>query len=680
MSRMQKDEARGAHAEGAQAGRPTASFWRSDWSIAVVLLLGTLLAYQKAWHAGLIWDDDAHLTRPGLRSLHGLARIWTEPGATQQYYPLLHSVFWLEHKLWGSAPSWYHLTNIFFHAGVAYLLFRLLRSLGVHGARLASALFALHPVCVESVAWISEQKNTLSALFCLAAALAYVRFDRDRRAAWYLLGTGLFALSLLSKSVTATLPAALLVVFWWKRGRISWGSDVRPLAPWLVLGAGSGAFTAWMERTYVGASGAAYGLGAAERVLVAGRAVWFYLGKLVWPADLVFIYPRWAVDCRNPLQYAFPAAALAAVVVLWLIRRRSRGPLAAALLFAGTLFPALGFINIYPFIYSFVADHFQYLAAAIMISAAVAAATQAAAVLPPRLLPAAKSAAFLVPVALGALTWRQCAMYSDMETLWRTTIARNPSCWMAYNNLAAELLKHDRLAEAVDDIQASLRFAPRNAAAYVNLGDVLAKEDRLSEAFSQYEKALELEPDNILAHNNFGSALLEAGRVADAMAQYNAALALKPDMAKARAGLGDAYLRSGRTREAIALLQGALEIDPDDVHALVNLGAASAQEGRPEQAISDFRRALEISPDFAAARINLGNALLQSGKNEDAIAQFERALDLDPRSSAAHNGLGFALLKAGRRDEAVAHFKKALEIDPENSGARRNLEDALRGR
>ena len=335
------------------------SRWRDEWLPGLLLIAATFIAYQPVWHAGFVWDDDAHVTRPILRSLHGLWRIWFEPGATQQFYPFLYSAFWVEHRWWGDSAAGYHLANVALHAAVACLLHRVLRRLAVPGAFLAAAVFALHPVCVESVAWISEQKNTLSAVFYLSAALAYLRFDRERKAGWFAAGLGLFALAVLSKSVTATLPAALLVVFWWKRGQLSWKRDGLPLVPWFVLGAGAGAMTAWMERTHVGASGAAYALGGAERFLVAGRAVWFYLAKIFWPVDLVFVYPHWTVDVRELWQAVFPATALAAVAALFALRKRFRGPLATALLFGGTLFPALGFINVFPFLYSYVADHFQ---------------------------------------------------------------------------------------------------------------------------------------------------------------------------------------------------------------------------------------------------------------------------------------------------------------------------------
>jgi len=654
--------------------------WPGDLVALPLLLVLALLAYHTVWHGGFVWDDNAHVTRPGLRSLHGLWRIWFEPGATQQYYPALHSAFWMEHRLWGDAPSWYHVANVVLHGCAACLLYRVLRRLSVPGAFLGAALFAVHPVCAESVAWVSEQKNTISAVFYLAAALAYLRYDSGRRTGWYAAGLGLFLLALLSKSVAATLPAALLVVVWWKRGRISWRGDVLPLAPWLALGAGAGVMTSWMERTHVGASGAAFALGIAERFLVAGRALWFYLGKILWPVNLTFVYPRWPIDARDPVQYLFPAAAAAALAGLWLIRGRSRAPLAAALLFAGTLFPALGFINVFPFIYSFVADHFQYMAAAVILSAAAAALATAARPLPAPGRAAAWAAAGCVVALLASLTWRQGSMYADAETLWRATIARNPSAWMAYNNLAADLLKDGSVDEAIADARKAIELDPSDAEAHITLGEALLKEGRGAEGLAQYGVALQIEPGNPIAHNNLGNVLLKAGRVDEAIVHYRAALVARPDSPKAHGNLGEAYLLKGRLDEAVAQLGEALANDPLDPGATTNLGIALAQEGRVDAAMAQFRRALEIDPGFTVARTNLGNALLQSGRKDEAIAQYARVLELEPNSPSAHNNLGYGLLQAGRVDEAIAHFRTALSIDPGNAAAARNLAEALRGR
>ena len=635
-----------------------------DWLACLGLTLAIFAVYARVLHAGFIWDDDAHLTRPGLRSLHGLWSIWSEPGATQQYYPLLHSAFWVEYRLWDGTAFWYHLVNVVLHAAAACLFFRILRSLAVPGAFLGAAAFGLHPVCVESVAWISEQKNTLSAVFFLAAALAYVRYDRERRPGWYALGLGLFGFAVLSKSVTATLPAAILVVLWWKRGRLSWRADILPLAPWLVLGVGAGAVTAWMERTFVGAIGPSYQLAPVERLLVAGRAIWFYAGKILWPADLIFIYPRWKITASDPAQYVWPAMAVVVLAVAWALRKRSRGPLATGLLFIGTLFPALGFINVFPFIYSFVADHFQYLASAMILPAAAAGFSLGANRLPAGMRFAAWAAVLGVLAALAGTTWRQCGMYADAETLWRATIARNPGCWMAYNNLGSALLESGRVDEAVEDIRASIKLEPQNAAARTNLGDALRKKGRLDDAFAQYASALRIEPNNVVAHNNLGNAFMQAGRVDLAVAQYQRALAIKPDYALAHTNLADAYLESDRLDLAIGQYHQALRYDPSAIDAHSNLGVALMRLGRIEEAITEFRSALGINPRYVTAQINLGNAFLLANQLDAAIAQYLAALAIDPNSAAAQGNLGFSLLRAGRAPEAMAHFERVLEIDP----------------
>ena len=599
-------------ASGESSGFPTAprAAQKGGWlerKGLVALLLGAvvIVAYGRMWQAGFVWDDDAHLVGPGLTSASGLWRIWTEPGATQQYYPAVYSLFWLEHQLWGYSALGYHFANVALHAGVALLLYRLLRRLCVPGALLAASAFAVHPVCVESVAWISEQKNTLSALFCLAAALAYLRFEERRARGWYAFATVLYAASLLSKTVTATLPVCLLILAWWRRGRLSWKADLAPLVPWLAMGATAGMLTAWVERVYVGAGGPTFGLGPLQRLLLACRVPWFYAGKAFWPADLMFIYPRWSIDAKDPSQYLCPALVVAVAAVLFSLRRRFRGTLAAVLLFVGTLFPALGFVDVYPFRFSFVADHFQYLALAVAISATSAGLTVAAASFSPAVQRALCGVSFCAVAVLGLLTWRQTAMYSDMGTLWRSTIARNPGCWMAYNNL----------------------------------GLTLASEGRLEEAAGQYRKALEIYPDFAGARTNLGAALLQEGRVGEAIANFRAALALDPGSAETHNDLGMAFRVDGQLDKAVDQYRQVLGIKPDDLGANFNLGNALLQMGRVGESIGCYQRALEINPLYEGAHNNLGNALRRLGRNEEAIAQYRDALEIDPTDARARRNL-----------------------------------------
>jgi Flp pilus assembly protein TadD len=510
------------------------------WIAAIAL--ATLLAYWPARSAGFVWDDDAHLTAPALRSWAGLVRIWSEPGVTQQYYPLLHSLFWLEHRLWGDAPGGYHLANLAWHILAAALAGRLLQRLAIPGAWLAAAIFALHPVQVESVAWISEQKNTLSAACYLGAALAWLSFSDHRRRRDYWLATSLFVLGLLTKTTVATLPAALLVIAWWRRGRIGWRDDIAPLAPWFVLGAAAGLFTAWVESHLVGAAGSAYELSWLQRLLLAGRVPWFYLGQLAWPANLVFIYPRWLIEPARLLAWLPLTAGVALTAAL--VVRRHRAALAAWLLFAGTLFPVLGFFNVYPFIYSFVADHFQYLAGLPVIALGAALVVRL-----PHVARAVAAGAILL--GLGALTWRQAGDYRSAETLYRATVARNPDAWMAWNNLGyLELANPARNAEAIAHFQQALRLRPDYAEAQGNLGLALTQAGRPAEAVPHLQESLRLKPGPYQMHNNLGIALATSGRPAEALGAFRRAAALNPTLPNIEENWAKALLLLGRRDEA----------------------------------------------------------------------------------------------------------------------------------
>jgi protein O-mannosyl-transferase len=632
-------------------------------AIALALLAALLAAYWPSLHGGLMWDDDAHVTRPELRSVHGLVSIWRDPGATQQYYPVLHSAFWAEHRIWGDSAIGYRLVNLLLHAASTLLLYRVLRRLKVPGAILGAAAFALHPVCVETVAWISEQKNTLSTVFYLGSALAYLSFDSGRRLRDYALASLLFALALLSKSVAATLPAALLVVLWWKRGRISLKGDVLPLVPWLGMSALAGAMTAWMERNFIGAKGAAFALGAPERFLVAGRAAWFYLGKILWPADLVFNYPRWNVSAGVAWQYLFPAAAVAIFAACFAIRDRSRGPLAAALIFIGTLFPALGFINVYPFVFSFVADHFQYLAAAGMISALAAAVALATMRLPWGGQQAARAGAVCLVAFLGFLTWRQCGKYRDVETFYRSILDGNPNSWLAHDNLGVVLAEAGRLDDATTHYREAIRLNPSYPEAFNNLGNVLARTGQWSEAADAYAGALRARPSFAVAEYNWGSVLNDAGLYHEAGVHFLNALRLQPVYPDATYGLANSLANTGRIPEAIARYREALRERPDSPETLANLGLALADTGQWPEAISLITEAVRLRPGYAGAHAYLGFALAGSGRLEEAVDEYREALRLEPGNADAHYQLGAVLKRLGRADEAVSELLEGRRLE-----------------
>jgi len=642
----------------------------------------TILAYWPSLKGGLIWDDAAHVTRPDLRSFAGLGRIWFELGATQQYYPLLHSAFWLEHRMWGGAVLGYHLTNVGLHCLAAILVVCIARRLELPGAWLAGFVFALHPVCVNSAAWISEQKSTLSAVFYLASALAYLKFDATRRRSHYALAAVLFLLALLSKTVTATLPAAVLVILWWRRGRLDFKRDVLPLAPWLAVGAGAGLFTAWVERRFIGAEGPDFALSLLDRCLLAGRIFWFYLAKLIWPGNLAFIYPHWDIDASVWWQYLFPLAMLALAAALYRESRRRRWPLAAFLFFAGTLFPVLGFLNVYPFIYSYVADHFQYLASLGIIIPASSGIAYLCTRLTGRARSLAIAPSILLPALLGALTWNQAGIYRDSETIYRDTLRRNPSSWMAHNNLGAELLDTSgHAAEAMGHLNTALQLKPDSAEAHNNRGKALEQvPGRLGDAIADYEAALRIRARFPEAENNLGRALSQAGRASDAASHLESALRMRPNYADAHANLGVALMKMpGHRAEASAQFEAALAINPGLQQAHNGLGSVwSEQPGRAGDAIREFQAALRIQPDYAEAHLNLGQLLSQSADQlPAAVSEFQAALRIRPDYAEAHNGLGVALAKLGRTEDALAQYEAALQLQPDYAEAHNNLGAAL---
>ena len=555
----------------AQTAGLFSSLTKIEWICVGSLLVVLFLAYQPAWHGGLLWDDTEHMTAPGLESLSGLLRIWFDVKATWQYYPLVHSVFWVGHKLWGESTVGYHMLNLLFHAVSVVLVVVVVKRLAVAGAVLAGAIFALHPVHVDSVAWISEIKNTLSTIFYLAAMVKYLDFDKKRSMPAYWGSLALFFLALASKTATVTFPAAVLVILWWKRGELNNRRDVVPLLPFFVLAAAAGLMTSWVEHNVIGAEGEGFEFTFVERFLIAGRAVWWYLQKLFWPVNLSFLYTRWRVSAAVWWQYLFPVSALVVLGLLWMIRRRWRGPLAAMLFFVGTLFPVLGFFNVYMFRFSFVADHLQYLADLGIIVWVAALFSNWLAQWPSARQPIGHGISLLFLTALVCMTWQESRAYVDIETLYQSVLSSNPSSWLAHNNL----------------------------------GVVLFKQGQVNQAFEHYKAAIELNPNYADAHNNFANALAERGRGDEAVFHYRRALEIKPRFLDAHNNLGLMLVDMGRIGEAISHYKAALDIDPYSADVHYNFGVVLADHGQVQEAVTHFKIALEIRPDLSQAREKL---------------------------------------------------------------------------
>jgi tetratricopeptide (TPR) repeat protein len=545
-----------------------------------------LVAYLPATRNGFIWDDDSYITKnPTLTAPNGLSLIWLDLRASPQYYPLTFSLFYLENLLWGLNPAGFHLVNIALHACNAVLVWFVLRRLGVPGSYFAAGLFALHPVEVESVAWVTEQKNTLSGLLSLAALRSYLQFQplpSERNAEspcrfrwwWYGFSLGLFVLALLAKSVVATLPGVLLLLLWWKRPRLEL-RDVLALAPFFIVGAALGLNTARLEVSHVGAHGPDFMRTPLDRLLIACRAICFYAGKLIAPAKLTFFYPRWHVDPSDARQWLPVLAVSPTILVLFLLRRRlGKGPLTAVLCFFVILSPGLGFVNIFPTRFSFVADHFQYHASVALIALIGAVAARPFSELPDRPLLATATA---VPILflLGSLTWSQCLVYRDSMTLWTDTLAKNPMAWAAHTNLA----------------------------------NLLKARGRYEEALEHYMKTLELRPHDLLGYLNLGEAFFQLGDMPRAIETYERGircLADQPaDRSKLETNMGSVYFTLGDMDRAIERFRQAIVSDPLSAHAHSNLGLALAARGQRVEAIEELRIALRLNPGDAEARNHL---------------------------------------------------------------------------
>ena len=648
----------------------------------LLLFVATLFSHWQAIGGGFIWDDDAHVTKEALRSLEGLWSIWFKLGATQQYYPLLHSIFWFEHAIWGDEAMYYHIANILFHTTAALILVAVLRRLAIPGAWVAGFIFALHPVHVESVAWITEQKNTISAIFYFSAAFNYFKYDESRLRKDYIYAISFFILALLSKTVTATLPAAMLVIFWWKRGRIDFKKDVLPLIPWFVLGAIGGIFTAWVERVYIGANGADFMLTPLMRCLLAGHVIWFYFGKLLWPAELIFIYEHWTISASDPVQYIYLIGVITTILVLlWVAIKPfngrpadsiSRAPLAGFLFFCGTLFPVLGFANVYPFMFSYVADHFQYLASLGIIVPIASGMTLLLDKLSHESKPLVSAIGGVALALIGVLSWNQCSIYQSGEALYLDTIKKNPNCWMAHNNVGAIWLNQGRVSEAQAQFEQAIKIRPPYADAQSNLSSVLLRTGHTQEAFSHALEALKLResPEN---ENNFAIALAGLGHYQEAVQHYEMALRMRPNYVEVLNNAGNAYMQLGNKQEALNKYQAAIRYAPNYVEPYSNLGSLLMGAGHPQEGINAYETVVRLQPNIPAAHINLANAYFSIGKHDDAILQFQQAIQLNPNNPDAWYFLGNSYVNLGQFAKAEEPYVNVLKLNPNNIGAENNL-------
>jgi protein O-mannosyl-transferase len=674
------------------------SLWRRNWFWALLLIAFVFIAYGQVFRADFIWDDESHLTRnPCVIGPLGLKEIWTTAQAV--YYPLVLTTFWALHKIVGLNPTPYHFLNVLVHAVSAVLLWRILQLLKIRGAWLGAALWALHPVMVQSVAWITELKNTQSCLFYLLSIFFFLKWDEVLRVTrmedeqetltnhscypWFILSLFLFILATVSKPSVVMLPVVLALCIWWMRGKIRW-RDALALVPFALISALASGWTIWEQKFHARAVGSDWAQTWQERLIIAGRAIWFYLAKLIWPDPLIFIYPRWDIDSSRLIGYLPLLAAIAGLAALWFIHAQwGRALFFAAGYYVISLFPVLGFFSVYFFRYSFVSDHFQYLASMgplALAGAGIAAVVGRLCQTPLELASntdalqllgsesaAARTKLFLAS-ALGTLllfllsflTWRQTSQYRDLVALYTATLQKNPGCWMADYNLGIVLSEQGKADQAIAHYQRAIALRPDYAEAHYNLGRLLAEQGQLDEAIGHYKKAAALNPADAEAQNNLGVTLFGIGRADDAIVHYQKALEIRPDYAEASCNLANALIAKGDFDGAIARYTACLAAIPDQEEAQYNLASALLRKGRTDEAIVEYQKVLQVHPESADAHANLGSALLAKGRVQDAIAAYRNALRISPENVAAQSNLAWLL--ATSSDSSIRNGSEAVAL------------------
>lgn len=615
-----------------------------------VLALAVLLAYSRCLTGQFVWDDDSWTLKlqPLFGSLSGLGRMWTDCTALQQYYPLTGSSFWIDYQLWGFWTLPYHVENVLLHLLSVLLFWRLLLRLQVPGAALAAGVLALHPMMVESVAWVTERKNVLSMALFLGALLSYVRFarlgeggetapgptDAQQRRLWgfYSLALVLYLASYLAKATVYAFPVILLLVCWWKLGRLRWREHILPTVPFFAVSVSLGVLISWLEWNHVGARGPEWAITLPERILIAGRAIWFYVGKLLFPAQVCLVYPRWQPDARSVVQWLWPIAAAGALALLWFQRHRwGRGPLTACLYFVGTALPVLGFLNGFWMRYSFVWDHLAYLPSLGLIALFCALLSILAQRYLTEKIQTVAAGAMLL--AFGTLTWLQAGAYRNDEVLWRDAVSKNPACWIGYNYLGFYAQSRGETQESLACYRKSIQLQPNVEACY-NLAKGLAFQGQTDEAIRTYGEALRLRPDLAAAYVDLGTIRWSQGRIEEALGDFRKAVELSHGGAYSQWCLAATLQRAGRTQEAILHYREALRADPNMSRALENLATILASDPNPgmrdgPEAIRLAEHACQLTgykePHVVST---LSMAYAETGRYQDAASTAEVAAGL----------------------------------------------------
>jgi tetratricopeptide (TPR) repeat protein len=563
-----------------------------DWKTlggAMAVVLTVFLVYFPALRGEFVWDDDLLVTgNPLLRSVSGLAEIWSG-SRTPDYLPLTNTILWLEFHFFGQNPAGYHAFNILLHATNALLIWMLLRKLNVNGGWLAAMIFAIHPLHAESVGWISELKNVLSMFFALLSILCFIRANGPA----YLASIFLFGLALLSKTQIVFLSGVLLLVEWWRSGKVGWRAVART-APFFAMSILAGVATIWFQNRGIGDEDIPVG-SIARRFANAGMAVWWYVGKLLCPVRLMAVYPNWRFDSPRPTEWLPLIALVVLVTFLWLRRNRGTRDLFFAIAcFILALLPALGFLRMaYIRSGTLVANHFQYLADFPLIalfSAAVVSISKRGAIVRGIVY----AGIVLVLAAAATSTWTQAELFQNEEAFWLDTLSKNPKAWQGHARLGQRFVRRERYAEAIPHLERAIELKPEIADHYNLLGLAYCRVERFEEGIAQYRRALELKlarstmtTRSSLAtiHTNLANALaITAGRLGHAGASAEA---------------------TARYKEAVREYEEALVLEPEQPGIHRNFGLLLAALGRNDEAIAQFRIVLKLVPNEPVARETL---------------------------------------------------------------------------
>ena len=617
--------------------------------LAIVLL--TSIFYYPSLTNDFIWDDDDYiLNNFSIQHPQGLKDIWFSY-KTPQYYPVVFTSFWIEYHTWGARPLGYHVINLLFHIFNALLIYAILLKLYKTLAFPVALLFALHPVHVETVAWITERKNIYGAFFYLLAVWFYIRFFESKHRRDYALSFLSFVLALLSKSITVTFVVVPLLIRWWQQKRLE-KADVFNLIPFGLIGLLAGLNTVYLEIARVGAKGSNWSLPLLGHLVLPGKIILFYITKLVAPFKLMFFYPRWNIDPSNPWQWLPVCLVLALLTLLYIYKEKiGRGALATFFFFTASLFPALGFFNVYPMMYSYVADHFQYIASIGMILFLCGAAEFAfARLVLPRVSLSTKQRQTTLWLTLGAVSLifgvhviSYSPVFENRETLFVDVIQKNPQAWMAHNNLGMVYITKGEISKAMDHYRETLKIKPDDCVAHTNMGNIYRDQGLWEKAKTAYETCLQADPTYPTAYNN----------------------------------LGLLYVHSGDLQQAQELFEKAAALDPMANDAHLNLGRLFLQQKRYKESLTHFKKTLEIHPYDKGAYLQMGMLYAQRGETKNAERAFQKVLQIDPNNIHAHNNLGLLYRKENRLPAATDHFRKAVQLAPDFIQARYNLGEAL---